>query len=360
MRKDGRAAASAIYEGKRITKYGKTKTEAKQKLDAYLADLRSGRVVAGPKQTVEQYLTRWLEDSRRLRIEPKTLENYRVVVRAHLIPAFGSLQLGQLTQERVQALYAEKLDAGYAPGTIRGIHVLLHSALKDAVARQVLSRNVCDYVTVPRQKQRDPYVLTIDQCKLLVNAARGHRLWFLILVALTTGGRVGELLALRWSDFDLNNLRIHIRRSVVQHKGKGLVEKEPKTKSGVRNAILTQVVVDAIPEQHEYIDSIRAKSSKWADLDLVFPNRFGTHIREKQLMIDFRVVLAKAGLPLEMHFHDLRHSFATLLFAAGVNPKIAQEALGHSAMSVTLGLYGDVIPDMQEETGRVINRLFGM
>jgi integrase len=358
MRKDGRAAASAMYEGKRITKYGKTKTEAMQKLDAYLADLRSGKVIVGPRQTVEQYLTNWLEISRRLKIEPTTLTNYRAIIRIHLSPVFGHLQLSQLTADHVQSLYAEKLDAGYAAGTIANIHDVLNSALKDAVAREILARNVCAYVTIPKQKQRDPYVLTIDQCKVLVNAARGRRLWFLILMALTTGARVGELLALHWSDIDLNGLRVSIRRSLAQHKGKGLIEKEPKTKSGVRKAILAQVVVEAIPEQHAHIDDIRAVAPRWSDLDLVFPNRYGTHIRNRQVLVEFRRILAEAGLPLEMHFHDLRHSFATLLFAAGVNPKIAQEAMGHSSMSITLGLYGGVIPDMQEETGRLMNQLF--
>ena len=204
MRKDGRAAASAIYEGKRITKYGKTKTEAKQKLDTFLADLRSGKVVVGPKQTVEQYLTHWLENSRRLKIEPKTLDNYRSVLRVHLIPAFGHLQLSRLTKDQVQDFYVEKLDAGYAPGTIRDIHDVLNSALKDAVVGEVLARNVCENVTLPKQKKRKPCVLTVDQCKQLVDAARGRRLWFLILLALTTGAREGELLALHWSDFDLN------------------------------------------------------------------------------------------------------------------------------------------------------------
>jgi hypothetical protein len=89
MRKDGRAAASAMHEGKRITKYGKTKTEAKQSLDAYLADLKAGKVVIGPKQTLGEYLTNWLENSHRLEIEPHTLDTYRGVLRKHLISTFG-------------------------------------------------------------------------------------------------------------------------------------------------------------------------------------------------------------------------------------------------------------------------------
>ncbi|HEU5377694.1 MAG TPA: tyrosine-type recombinase/integrase [Ktedonobacteraceae bacterium] len=359
MRKDGRAAASAIYEGKRITKYGKTKTEARQKLDAYLDDLKAGRVVIGPKQTVEQYLTHWLEDSRRLKIEPGTFENYRYTLRAHLLPAFGHLQLNQLTKERVQEFYASKLDAGYAPSTIKVMHSLLSSALRDAVADGLLARNVCDYVTVPKQKKRKPYTLNGDQCKRLLEAARGRRLWLMILMAITTGARVGELCALRWSDIDVKNQRIHIHRSVHVVVGRGLVEKEPKTASGARRVVLAQVVADALPEQQAYIERLRLRAGfAWKDLGLVFPGVRGNYLRDGRILDEFRMILAEVGLPLKMHFHDLRHSAATLLFAAGVNPKVVSEALGHSSVSITLGLYGDVTPDMQDETGRVMDNLF--
>ena len=135
------------------------------------------------------------------------------------------------------------------------------------------------------------------------------------------------------------------------------MEKEPKTRAGKRKVMLTQLVADAIAEQKEYIEGIEAIASRWSNLDLVFPNKYGTHMRKNRVLSEFRAILVEVGLPPRMRFHDLRHSFATLLFAAGVNPKIAQEALGHSSISITLGLYGDVIPDMQEETGRVIDRL---
>jgi integrase len=359
MRKDGRAAASAIYEGKRITKYGKTKTEAKQKLDAYLADLRAGRIVIGPKQTVAEYLIHWLEHSRCLKVEPGTLENYRCIIRAHFIPAFGHVQLSQLTKEHVQALYAEKLRAGYAPSTIKTMHSLLSSALREAVTDGLVARNVCDRVTLPKQKKREPVVLDDEQCRRLLAAARGRRLWFLILVAITTGARVGELCALRWSDIDVKRRRIHIHRSVCVVIGRGLVEKGPKTVSGSRQVVLSQVVLEAIPEQQEYIRRLQARAgAAWKDLDLVFPGVRGNYLRDRIILNEFRAVLQEAGLPVKMHFHDLRHSAATLLFAAGVHPKIVSEALGHSSVSITLDLYGGVTPDMQDETGRVMDRLF--
>lgn len=162
MRKDGRAAASIMYEGKRITKYGKTKTEAKQKLDAYLSNLKAGKIVIGPKQTVKQYLEHWLENVHRLKIELTTLDRYRSVLRAHLIPAFGHLQLNQLTREQVQAFYVEKLDSGLGSRRITFIHAVLSAALKDAVIHEVLAQNVCEHVTLPKRQKHKPHVLSAD------------------------------------------------------------------------------------------------------------------------------------------------------------------------------------------------------
>jgi len=360
MRKDGRAAASALYEGKRITKYGKTKTEARQKLDAYLSDLKKGKVVIGPKQTVEQYLTHWLENEHRLQVGPVTLQNYRSVLRAHLIPAFGRLCLDQLTREHIQSLYAEKLDSGLAPGTIRCIHEVLSGALASAVKNEVLARNVCANVVLPRTPKRKHNALSKEQALLLVEAARGHRLWFLILMALTTGARLGELLALHWEDIDVNSHRIDIHRTVSNVTGHGELERsQPKTASSMRKVVLVQAVADGIEDQKEYINHVRAASGcRWQDLGLVFPNKDGNHMKASIVREELKAILLEAGLEART-FHKLRHSAATILFAAGVNPKVVMEMLGHRNISTTLGLYGDVLPDMQQEAADVMNNIFG-
>lgn len=360
MRKDGRAAASVMYEGKRITKYGKTKKEAREKLDAYLADLKSGRVVVGPKQTVKQYLEHWLENEHRLKIGIVSLTQYRSTLRAHLIPAFGHLHLDQLTREHVQKFYVEKLDSGLAPNTIHAIHAPLAAALGDAVKNGLLARNVCENVVLPRKGKKKHNVLTKEQAACLVNAARGRRLWFLLLIAITTGARVGELLALHWEDIDVNNLRIHIHRTVSRVPRMGYVERsQPKTLSGRRKVILSQVVIDGISEQKAYIEVIRKRAGdRWNNnLDLVFPNKNGGYMNREQVQAELRRILADVGLD-SRKFHQLRHSAATILFAAGVNPKVVQEMLGHSNITMTLGLYGDVLPDMQQEVADIMDDIF--
>lgn len=359
MRKDGRAAASIMYEGKRITKYGKTKTEAKQKLDAYLNDLRAGKVVIGPKQTVGQYLTHWLENEHRLQIGPVALQQYRSILRAHLIPAFGHIQLDQLKREHVQKLCAEKLDSGLAPRSIHLIYTVLSCALTAAVENDILAQNVCKNVVLPKITRKKHDALDKSQAVRLVEAARGRRLWFLLLMALTTGARVGELLALHWEDIDIENRRIIIHRTVSRVVGIGQLERlQPKSVSGRRRVILAQAAIDGIVDQKAFIATLKQRAGdKWKELDLVFPNRYGSYLKLDQVEQELRAILTDAGLP-ERTFHKLRHSAATILFAAGVNPKVVQEMLGHSDISMTLGLYGDVLPDMQQEVVHIMDDVF--
>jgi integrase len=358
-RQDGRWAAAAMYQGNRVTKYGRTEKEAWNNLQEHLDKLKKGEIVTGPKQTVEEYLTYWLEDVHRLEIELTSLRDYRVLLRLHLIPAFGKLQLIQLTKEKVQKFIAEKSDAGYAPAYISKMHVVLSAALKHAVENNIIPKNVCVGVKLPKKIKHKPHVLNKEQSKRLVSAACGRRLWFFILVASTTGLRLGELLALHWDDFDLDSKRIRVDSSLARVTGKGRFEKQPKSQSGLRRVVLTQVVIDAIDEQKKYIASIREKAGyKWQEQDLVFPNIYGDYMEQVRLRGEFRLILEEAGLSLEVTPHDLRHSLATLLFAAGVNPKVIQEALGHSNISITLGMYGDVLPDMQDGLGTVVDDAF--
>jgi len=359
LRKDGRAAASAMYEGKRITKYGKTKMEAKHKLDAYLTDLKAGRVVVGPKQTVKQYLTHWLEHEHRLRVELTTLQRWRSDLRNHIIPALGHLHLDEVRREHLQALCADLIDKGLAPSSVRHVHGLLSLAFKQAVRHELLARNPCQYVTLPKAREFQARFLTKKEAEHLIETARGHRLWFLILLAVTSGARLGELLSLRWADLDEQEGTLQIGRSTARVTGVGRIEKAPKTRAGRRRVRLTLVVLRSLDRQREYIDRLRERAGqRWQEHDLVFPNRVGCHMDHWVVLRSFKQLVERAGLS-DMRFHDLRHSAATLLLASGVNMKVVQELLGHSYISTTLGMYGHVLPDMQQAASDKMDELFG-
>jgi len=348
-----------MYEGRRITKYGKTEKEAYTNLQRTLDDLKQGRIVLGPKQTVEQYLTYWLEHEHRLKVEPQTLRVYRSIFRVHLIPEFGHLRLDQISREQVQMFCAELFDDGLAPGYIKQVYVLLSSALQEAVENGLLARNPCHRVTLPRQERYQARFLTLEESRRLVAAAKGHRLWLFLLLMLTTGARCGEVIGLCWSDIDEKKGEMYIGRTIVRINGVGLVPSDPKSRSSVRTVRLSQPVLEGLEEQRRYIQELRFRAGvRWKEYNLLFPNRYGSYLDRWAIRGQFQSILGKAGLPY-MRFHDLRHSAATLLLAAGVHIKVVQEMLGHSNVNTTLQMYGHVLPDMQQTAIDKLNDMFG-
>jgi len=177
----------------------------------------------------------------------------------------------------------------------------------------------------------------------------GHRFEALLTIALTTGMRKGELLALRWQDIDVANRSLHIRRSVNRFPGYGFVENEPKTTTSRRKIVLPLFAIEALKQHKAFQDEARQKvGTAWQDHDLVFCNTIGGFQDVKHLRVSFKRLLKEAGLP-EIRFHDHRHSAATILLSMGVNVKVIQELLGHSQTSMTLDIYTHVLPGMQNE-----------
>ena len=177
-------------------------------------------------------------------------------------------------------------------------------------------------------------------------------------LALTTGMRRGELLALQWKDINWKDGSLHIRRTVNRYSGQGFVVSEPKTAKSRRKIMLPGFVLDLLREHRAHQLATRLKAgSAWQDHDLVFCNGIGNFSHPNHLGVDFQRLLKQAGLP-HIRFHDLRHSAATILLTMGVNAKVVQELLGHSHINMTLGTYSHVLPGMHKEAMEKMNELF--
>ena len=347
QRKDGRWVVQVeLGDGKRKQFYVTSQSEGIKKLREVQHELEQGTLPTGPQQTVRQYLQYWLEEVHRPTLFVGTYVKYRVFVYKHLIPALGHLRLQKLTPQHVQSLYRQK-EQELSPGTIRLMHSVLRKALDTAVRWNLLARNVCDVVSPPREEKREMQTLTVEQAHKLLALVREHRLEMLLTMALVTGMRRGELLALRWSRVDLEGQSVHVSRTVGYVTGYGYVEAEPKTTAGKRVVMLPSFVVDMLRQHRAQQQEARLRvGSAWEDRDLVFVNRRGGYLNPAYLLVVFKKVLAQAGLP-HMRFHDLRHSAATILLSMNVHPKIVQEILGHSDISMTLNIYSHVVPSMQ-------------
>lgn len=359
QRKDGRWAASISLENRRRKYfYGDTRREVQEKLKIALREQQQGMLAASPQQTLKAYLEQWLEQVYRPTIKPLTYQQCRSAVYHHLIPALGSTPLQKLTAAQVQRLCTQKLDEGLAPRTVAVIHAMLQRALENAVKWGLVSRNVAKLVTLPRVERYNAQTLTSEQAMKLLEVARSSRIETLLLMAITTGMRQGELLALRWSDIDFDQGIVFVRRTVARITGRGHVESEPKTTSSRRRIVLPAVTLQALKDHQQRQEQIRSKlGDKWHEQGLVFAGRYGRYLHTASLAKTLNRLLAQAGLP-HMRFHDLRHSAATILLAAGVHPKMVQELLGHSTIAMTMDIYSHVLPPMQQEVANKMDGLF--
>jgi integrase len=199
--------------------------------------------------------------------------------------------------------------------------------------------------------------LNPEQARALVEAARGGPLEAIMITALATGMRKGELLGLRWREVDLERGTLAIT-GTLQRTAAGLVISETKTARSRRQVELSAVAVDAL-RRHRAAQTERRllAGREWNDHGLVFPSTLGKPQDGSHLLYgQFHPLLKKAGLPL-IRFHDLRHTAATLMLGRGIHPKIVSEMLGHATVAITLDLYSHVTPTMQRQAAQVLDDL---
>lgn len=335
---------------KRISATGASVEEVQEKLNAMKRDWLLGLPVGEKQQTVSEYLIRWLEDAARPSIRPTTYQRYATLVRNYISPRIGTVELGKLSPVHVQALYADLERDGVSPRMRQFIHAVLHRAMEQAVKWQLIARNPCAAVERPRVPRKEFRVLDADEARRLLEAAKGDRLEALLVLALTTGMRQGELLGLQWEDVDLKNGTIYVRRTLLEVDGR-LTTGE--TKSGRNRRLdLPEIAVEALREHRKRMMA-EGHPGPW-----VFCDTKGGPIRKNNLIRRwFKPLLEKAGLP-EIRFHDLRHTAATLLLTLGVHPKVVQERLGHSQISVTLDTYSHVLPSLQKQAASKLDAMF--
>jgi integrase len=342
-RKDGRWVGQyGVQTGSgKKTKYiyGKNRKEVAAKLAKAIAERDAGVVFDAGSLKVGPYLDRWL-DSVKDTVKQRTWKRHEEVVRLHLKPSLGSIKLDKLGALQVQSLYRTKLNSGLSARTVQIIHTTLSKALKQAVKWQLVSCNIAETVDPPRSPKKEIRPLNRKQVRMLLEAAEETKLYALYVLAVTTGMRQGELLGLKWEDVDLVTGSLQVRRTVFDGKISA-----PKTSKSRRSIKLTQLTVGAL-QGHQ-------RQGEW-----VFSSRVGTPISCHNLHNRmWKPLLNNAGLPPNTRFHDLRHTCATLLLTKGVHPKIVQEMLGHSTISITLDTYSHVLPNMQKEAVRAMEDL---
>ncbi len=356
-RPDGRWEARISLEGgKRKSVYAKTRQEVARRLAEMTRDRDKGLPIVGERQTVGDFLTDWLANVKPT-VRYRSWERYEQYVRLHIIPTLGAVALSKLTAQHVQRLYAKKLQEGSSPTSVSHLHTMFKFAMTQAQRLGLVQRNVVALVRPPHMLHPEMQVLSPDQARALLDAAVGDPLEALYVLALTTGMRRGEILALKWREVNLDQAYLQVRAS-LQKTPEGFVFTDPKTASGKRKVALTPMAVAALRQHWARQRAARsALGEVWQNLDLVFPNSIGSPLQGTNLLkLSYWRLLAKAGLP-RIRFHDLRHTAATLMLVQDVHPKVVAEMLGHTNISITLGTYSHVLPDMQSEATSALERL---
>ncbi|HZG18047.1 MAG TPA: site-specific integrase [Candidatus Bathyarchaeia archaeon] len=338
-------------DGKRNqkTKSGfKTKKEAEQACAEMISQLTKGDFIEPSKKTIREAMISWLEMTLKPSIRVSTFDNYSKAILKRIIPAIGQYKIKDLQVEDIQRFYLGLMGEGLSPEYIRYIHSILKSFFKHQVRVQNIARNIVDLAVPPRIKRKEQKTWTIEEAvRFLETAKKANKTYYIAyLLALYTGLRRGEILALRWKDCDLIQGKVSVCQTLYYGNQKFLFL-EPKTSRSNRLISIPDTVISELIEHHEITKKRQSElGSSYENYDLVVANEIGQPINPRTLTGHFRQSIKKANVPL-IRFHDQRHTHATILLKLGEHIKIVSERLGHTNSAMTMNVYSHVTPDMQ-------------
>ncbi len=337
--------------------YGKTRAEAHEKLTDVIRKVQQGEPVSVAGQSVSTYLEEWLDQVAAHRVRPSTLQGYSLNVRRHIVPKIGRKRLGALTPRDIRLMVDDLRASGLSARSVQYIHATLRVALEHAVREELLPRNAARLVQVPTpvRHQREP--LSVDEARVLLKAARQDRLFALYVVSLMLGLRRSEALGLRWEDVDLDVGVLRIRQTL--HRVDGSLRFLPtKTVRSRRTVPLPTSVLDALREHQARQERERHEARVWLDSGLVFVTVVGTPIDPTNFTHRFRKLCEQADVR-RVRLHDLRHTCVSMLLAIGEHPRLVMEIVGHSALEMTMNVYGHVNLDSQRSALKRLDDLLG-
>lgn len=346
--------------GKRIRKWHSgfdTKRDAEAARVEILALMQRGEYVAPSKVTVGEWLRQWLDS--RTNLAETSRGGYESDIR-RISKGLGHIRLRDLTTTQISA-YWRKLGETYAPKTVRNTQGTLHKALADAVRQGVVAKNAAVHAELPRAEHVERETWTADELAAFLDHARSHRLYAAWHLMCSTGMRRSELLGVRWPNLDLETGRLAVVDTVVPIRNKPTLRLgETKSRRSRRVIALDSRTVAVLREHRKRQNEERLRAGEaWENLDLVFTDEIGGIYNPDTFTRTTKRLAEEAGVPALGPHDAARHTWATLALASGVHPKVVQERLGHSSISITLDRYSHVIEGMDRDAAETVAALIG-
>lgn len=340
----------------RKTFYGTSKDEVKAKIRDYKQEKQQGLDLELQAQhTFGTWITYWMNTYKRVDLRVSTWENYDRSINNHIQPALGHIPLKEIKTDDIQELYADLIEKSRAPATVRRNHQIIHSCLKKAVDRRILSWNPAEAVDLPPLKTKKVRAMTPEEMEKFINILGEDRWGAALLCLLGTGLREGELLALRWKHIDLKEGTLEVAEALARTKG-GLVFDDPKTEESKRTVPMPEPLIEALKRHRAHEAQVKlAAGNQINGEDLVFCTKNNTPIGPRNLTRKFYKIRDKAGVTGDINLHALRHTYATRLLEEGENLKTVQELLGHADISTTAKTYSHVSEAVKKRAATKLN-----
>ena len=355
---EGRIVVGHKKNGEPIYRYvlAKTQAELTQKLHDKIEMYRDADLSEDCNMTLGEWLDKWINEFMIFTIREGTLSAYKSLIEHQIKPYLGNRPLSTLTTNEIQKFYNTVKKNGrvhqdkngsnqLADSMVRKIHMLLHEALETALKQRLIVNNPTNGTTIPKNNYPAKQILNDEQLKKFMEVIKSDERWYdFFYTELTTGLRRCEICGLRWEDFDEQNGKLKVRRSVGRIKNGILPIGETKTETGMREILLPPSTVELLAKRKENAVSDWIFSNFYKPEEPINPQSAYTHLK---------VLLKKAELPL-IRFHDLRHTFSTHAIAGGVDAKTLSGILGHTNASFTLDMYTHVTTDMQKNAAKIV------
>lgn len=363
QRSDGRYMARFVYKRKRYAMYDIDLKKLLKKLRDKQYEVEHGIWVDETRLSVNEWFEIWMREYKQNSVKYGTYQLYHQIYRLYIQDKIGDECMASIRPDQIQSIYNELSAEGHMPETISLTAAVMNGMFQQAYQNQMIQKNPVEFANKPKSlvEKKEMRVMSIEEQKIFREYASESGYYRLYLVGLGTGMRSGELRALEWEDVDFANRIIHVTGTLKLHKGSGYIKDTPKTVTSKRDIPMLDEVYRVLKEQKKEQAQMRTLlGEKWQPAaglgNLVFTSQYhrkayGIPIGDAALNVDLKKIVKKIneeGISFEpITPHTLRHTFATRGLERGIPPKVMQELLGHTSITMTMDTYSHVLPDMK-------------